>query len=124
MWNAYEHLEKAKVRGAGAQKLLTNIISLIRFALKQTNELVPFDLNVDEKFKAWISRQEDLGREFTPQQIEWLTMIKNHIATSLDISIDVFELMPFYERGGLVKARQLFGDDLEKVLDELNGELI
>lgn len=112
------------MRGAGAQKLLTNIISLIRFALGQTNELIPFDLNVDEKFKAWISRQEDLGREFTPQQIEWLTMIKDHIATSLDMSIDVFELMPFYERGGLVKARQLFGDDLEKVLDELNGELI
>ncbi len=33
VWKAYEHLERAKVRGAGPQKLLTNIVSLVRFAV-------------------------------------------------------------------------------------------
>ena len=32
VWQAYEQLERSKVKGAGPQKLLTNIISLVRFA--------------------------------------------------------------------------------------------
>ena len=31
-------------------------------------------------------------------------MIKNHIATSLSIGIDDFELSPFYEKGGGAKG--------------------
>jgi type I restriction enzyme R subunit len=32
IWSAYEQLEKSKVKHAGPQKLLTNMVSLIRFA--------------------------------------------------------------------------------------------
>jgi type I restriction enzyme R subunit len=98
--------------------LLTDIISLIRYALGQTTELV------NERFKRWISKQEDLGREFTPQQMEWLTMIKDHIATSLSVSTDDFEYVPFADKGGAVKAYQLFGDELNKILNELAEQLV
>jgi type I restriction enzyme R subunit len=124
LWHAYEQLEKSKVRGAGPQKLLTNIISLIRFALGQSELLIPFDETVDDKFTRWISRQEDLGREFTPAQMEWLIMIKNHIATSLSASAGDFDLVPFHDKGGAVKAYQLFGDGLEPILNELNEQLV
>ncbi|MBI5057804.1 MAG: hypothetical protein HZB61_14425 [Nitrospirae bacterium] len=40
-WSAYAALEKSKVRGASAQKMLTDLVSLIRFALHQENELEP-----------------------------------------------------------------------------------
>ena len=50
-------------------------------------------------------------------------MIKNHIATSLSIDMDDFELSPFYEKGGQVKVFQLFGSDLNNILDELNEVL-
>jgi type I restriction enzyme R subunit len=33
LWQAFEQLEKSKVRRAGPQKLLTDIISLVRFAM-------------------------------------------------------------------------------------------
>lgn len=36
---------------------------------------------------------------------------------------DDFETTPFHERGGLVKAHKVFGDQLDKVLDELNRVL-
>ena len=39
-------------------------------------------------------------------------MIKNHIASSLSIDMDDFEYTPFAEKGGPVKAYQLFGDAL------------
>jgi len=42
LWNAYAMLERDKVRGASAVRQLTDIVSLIRFALQQEDELVPF----------------------------------------------------------------------------------
>ena len=35
-----------------------------------------------------------------------------------------FAETPFFDRGGLVKARQVFGGDLNSVLDELTGVLV
>lgn len=52
-----------------------------------------------------------------------ITMMMNHIATSVAIQPDDFETTPFYERGGLVKAHQVFGEKLDEVLDELNKVL-
>ena len=50
-------------------------------------------------------------------------MIKDHIATSLSIGNEDFEHSPFYEKGGIVKAYQLFGNELNNILDELNEVL-
>jgi type I restriction enzyme R subunit len=60
---------------------------------------------------------------FTQEQLAWLDLIRDHIATSLSIEKDDFNLPPFSQRGGLGKAHQLFGDDLPKLLDELNEVL-
>lgn len=120
IWLAYEQLEKAKVRGAGPQKLLTNIVSLVRFAIGSANMLEPFEAEVDRKFKNWLSSQERDGKHFTSEQKEWLNMIKDHITTSLTINIDTFELSPFNQKGGAVKAYQLFGQQLNNMLEELN----
>ena len=45
-------------------------------------------------------------------------------ATSLGIKPDVLDLSPFNQRGGLGKAHQLFGEQLPKLLDELNEVLV
>ncbi|MEO0123726.1 MAG: type I restriction-modification enzyme R subunit C-terminal domain-containing protein [candidate division WOR-3 bacterium] len=124
LWLAYEQLEKSRVRGAGPQKLLTNIISLIRFAIGESNYLEPFTETVEQRFRTWLNEQEKLGRKFTPEQLDWLTMIKNHIATSLAITIDDFELAPFFEKGGPIKANQVFGKELNTILSELNEVLV
>lgn len=124
LWNAYEQLSKSKVKRVGPNKLLTDIISLIRFATGQEKKLEPFSESVDEKFKQWLEKQERLGKKFTKEQLEWLSMIKNHIATSLMVEIDDFELSPFYEKGGAVKVYQLFGKDLNTILNDINEVLI
>ncbi len=102
VWRAYEYLEKSKVKGAGPQKLLTNIISLVRYAMGENQLLQPFRETVDERFAAWLAVQERTGQKFTPEQVEWLEMLKEHIATSLRIDMNVLELAPFlhWERRG------------------------
>lgn len=123
VWQAYEQLEKSKVMGAGPQRLLTNIISLIRFAIGKSNILEPFSDIVDRRFGDWLKQQEKLGKKFTAEQMEWLIMIKDHIATSLSIEMNDFELAPFYEKGGAVKLYQVFGKELDSILEELNEVL-
>jgi len=57
---------------------------------------------------------------FSPEQIIWLRLIRDHIATSLSIDPEDLELSPFNQRGGLGKAHQLFGEKLPGLLEELN----
>ncbi|MBK8945452.1 MAG: DEAD/DEAH box helicase family protein [Ignavibacteriae bacterium] len=123
VWKAYEQLDKSKVKGTPLT-ILTNIISLLRFTIGEAEELIPFNNIVEQKFANWISEQEQKGRIFSIDQIEWLTMIKNHIATSLEISKEDFDSVPFYEKGGLMKVYNLFGEELNTLLEELNNRLV
>jgi len=124
VWIAYQQLEKSKVKGAGPQKLLTNIVSLVRFAIGAVDVLQPFSETVNQRFNGWLAEQEKQGRSFTPEQLEWLNMIKEHIATSLTIGIEDFENVPFNQKGGAVKANKLFGQELSKIIEELNTVLV
>ncbi|MCP3873128.1 MAG: hypothetical protein GY699_08240, partial [Desulfobacteraceae bacterium] len=90
------------------------------FALDQDNELVPFPEKVDANFKAWLAQQQ---KEFTKEKLHWLEMIKDHIAGNLSIETDDFEYTPFSQQGGLGKVHQLFGDELNDILNELNRAL-
>jgi type I restriction enzyme, R subunit len=63
------------------------------------------------------------GTAFTSEQVAWLHLIRDHIATSLSIEPDDFEYAPFSQHGGLGRAHQLFGDGLNGLLNELNEKL-
>lgn len=122
LWRAYETLDQSKVRGSG-QRILTDLVSLVRYALHQDPELVPFPAHVETRFAAWLAHQESLGRRFTPDQRGWLDEIKNHVATSLRINPDDFDYAPFAQHGGLGKVYEVFGQELYPLLDELNEVL-
>jgi type I restriction enzyme, R subunit len=134
------------VKGATQRRLLTDLVSLVRFAMQQTNELVPYPERVQANFKAWLAQHqsaqpavrlepveghtatttvhaEPVEAPFTQEQIYWLEMIRDHIAANLGIEIDDFEYAPFNAQGGLGKVHQLFGAELPRVIEELNREL-
>ncbi len=124
LWQAYATLRKDKVKGAKQRRLLTDLVSLVRFAMQQTNELVPYPERVQANFKAWLAQHQQTDTNpFTPEQQHWLEMIRDHIAANLGIEIDDFEYALFNAQGGLGKVHQLFGAELPKVIEELNREL-
>ena len=110
LWAAYEALDKPKVRGSGP-RVLADIVQVVRFALKQDEQLVSFPERVDERFAGWMLQQKQAGREFTPEQTQWLERIRDHIAASLAISADDFQYTPFSQHGGLGKAFEVFGSE-------------
>jgi len=85
---------------------------------------VPFDEKIKERFERWLSEQESSGRKFTQEQKEWLVMIKDQISASMVAKLDDMDYSPFVQKGGRMKLYNLFGDDYEKILDELHEVLI
>ncbi|HYP66892.1 MAG TPA: type I restriction-modification enzyme R subunit C-terminal domain-containing protein, partial [Thiobacillaceae bacterium] len=156
LWQAYAALEASKVKGASGRRILTDLVSLVRFAIHQDNELVPFPERVNANFRAWLATQQPSlpspaggrgaggegaltpldkggpggisgskseGTRFTPEQLKWLYMIRDHIAANLGIEPDDFEYAPFAQEGGLGKVYQLFGDELNTLIEQLNESL-
>ena len=117
LWLAYERRASENVHGGTTQQ--TDLISLVRFAMGYNLFLEPFSTIVQRNFEEWLE-----GEDFTPEQLEWLEMIRDHITTSIEIRIIDFEYTPFAERGGVAKADQLFGDDLEDMLTNLTEKLV
>ena len=120
LWQAYERLDRSKVKGSGPDKLLTDIISLVRFAIGEVATLEPYKETVDRRFQEWLADQSE---SFSQEQSAWLEMIKDHIATSLRIEMDDFENIPFQAKGGAIKVYELFGDALDTILETLNEQL-
>ena len=138
LWQAYAALDKSKVKGASNRRILTDLVSLVRYAMHQENELVPYPERVAVNFKAWMAQQEIFpsslagykgggegatrGR-FTDEQRWWLEKMAEHIASNLGIEGDDFGYAPFVQRGGLGKVHQLFGAELPTVISSLNDAL-
>ena len=119
LWGAYEQLDRDRVRGSG-QRVLTDIVSLVRYAVGADDELAPFAEQVEQRFHGWLATQEIAGRTFTDEQRQWLEDIKDHIAGSVSIDTADLQLSPFAQRGGIGRAGALFGDGLALLLEELN----
>ena len=119
LWDAYRQLDQSKVRGS-SQRVLADIVSLVRYAVGTDNELSPFAEQVEERFQGWLATQEVAGRDFSDEQRQWLEDIKDHIAGSVSIEPADLQYAPFAQRGGIGRAHVLFGDELAPLLEEMN----
>ncbi len=128
LWHAYELVPpsassvKSVVKRNPACRF-ADLVSLVRFSLEQQPILKPFAESVHERFNEWLMDKAKAGVTFNVEQLTWLNLIRDHIATSLSIEPGDLELSPFNQRGGLGKAHQLFGAELSDLLNELNDVL-
>lgn len=122
IWDAYKSL--GKTQSDAPKDELTALVSLIRAVCGIDSELKAYDKTVDDNFKQWIFAQNaGQHNRFTPEQMDWLRMIKDHIVNSYHLEIDDLDYNPFDVHGGRGKMYQLFGDDMQKIINELNEAL-
>ena len=125
LWSAYARVQARQVKGANSKRQLTDLVSLVRFALGLDTELKPFADDVDKRFQAWIFRHNaQRGTAFTPEQTEWLRLMKDHLASSCSITREDFDYAELADKGGLQKAWGLFGEELDGLIQEMNEELV
>lgn len=123
LWDCYAIKQPEKVkRGTMAQ--LTDLVSIIRFEIGAAGELAPFAERVSYNFQQWVFRRNAGAVHFTDEQMEWLRLIKDHIAASLSVEPDDLDLSPFDRMGGLGRFYDVFGEEYEKILMEMNVELV
>ncbi|WP_456441663.1 type I restriction endonuclease subunit R [Caldithrix abyssi] len=122
VWQAYEQLEK--VNGHSPKKELIALVSLIRRVTGIDRVLTPYDKTVDQNFKRWIfDRHAGAAPKFNEEQMQWLRMIKDHIAASIHFEKEDLNYAPFDARGGIGKMYELFGDEMDAIIEELNEAL-
>ena len=125
LWSAYARVQESKVRGNGVRRQLTDLVSLVRFALGMDEELRPFADSVDKRFADWVFRHNARrATAFTSEQMEWLRLVKDHIASSCRIERDDFDYAQLADKGGLQKAWNVFDGQLDELLAEMNEELV
>lgn len=122
LWRAYgvKFGERVKKR---VEDKLADIISLVRFELGQTSELNLFSAEVALNFQKWVFSKQAGPLKFTKEQMDWLYMIRDHIATSVYIDKGDLEYVPFDAKGGLARFYELFGTDYLNLLNEINYAL-
>lgn len=125
LWSAYARVQAGQVKGTDSKRQLTDLVSLVRFAVGLETELKPFSEQVDKRFQEWIFRHNaQRATAFTPEQTEWLRLMKEHIASSCSITRDDFDYAELAGKGGLQKVWAVFGNQLDGLMDEMNEELV
>ena len=127
IWQAYEHLDNTRHSRDGGSPVseLTALVALIRRVCGLDQVITPFGTTVRKNFQDWIMKYHAGGSDkFNEQQMAWLHLIRDHIASSFHFERDDLEMTPFDAKGGLMGMYQLFGDRMDWVMDELNRELV
>lgn len=123
LWDCYAIKKPKKVkRGTVAQ--VTDLISIIRFEMGYSDNLAPFADKVNYNFMQWTFKRNAGHIQFSEEQMDWLRLIKDHIATSLSILPQDLDLTPFDRKGGLLGFYDVFGDNYEQILQEMNVTLV
>ncbi|WP_020413046.1 DEAD/DEAH box helicase family protein [Microbulbifer variabilis] len=123
IWQAYGQLEN--YQGQQPINELTALVALIRRVCGIDGQLSTYYASVRKNFQNWIMKTHAGGGDkFNEEQMQWLQMIRDHIISSFHFERDDLEMAPFDARGGLGKMYQLFGADMDQLINELNEELV
>lgn len=122
VWEAYAQLEE--VKSNSPKNELTALVSLVRRVTGIDESITPYSKTVDQNFQRWVF-QQNAGQhnKFSEAQMDWLRMIKDHIATSFHLDVEDLGFTPFDAQGGVGKMYELFGDQMNEIISELNEEL-
>ncbi len=121
VWEAYARLDSLPDNARPLTEL-TALVALIRRASGLDQTLTPFADTVRRNFRDWILRK-NAGQPLTDAQTQFVQMIRDHITVSFRFERDDLDYAPFDAQGGLGKMYQLFGDNLDALIAELNKDL-
>ena len=122
VWDAYAQLEG--VKSNSPKNELVALVSLIRRVTGIDQQLTPYNNIVDRNFQKWVFGKQAGPVKYNEEQMDWLRMIKDHVATSFHVELEDLDYTPFDAQGGRGKMYQLFGDKMDEIIEELNEVLV
>jgi type I restriction enzyme R subunit len=114
--NDYDEKKLRKAHEKVYRKTLADIISMVKHAARKEEPI----LTAEERVKMAMASIRT-RHKFSEEQLQWLGFIEQHLIDNLSIDEDDLNLQPvFSDRGGLGRAKKLFGQELPKLIEELN----
>ena len=111
-------------KGENPVNELTALVALIRRVSGLDETLTRHSDRIGQNFQTWImNRHAGAGEKFSEEQMDWLRMIRDHLATSFLIERDDLEMAPFNTHGGMGRMYVLFGDLMDEVIADMNEAL-
>lgn len=121
VWEAYARLDQ--IDSPSPRQELVALVSLLRRVCGLDEVLTPYSKTVDKKFQDWTFQKQAGALKFTAEQMDWLRLLKDHVATSFHLATDDLDYTPFDAQGGRGRMFQLFGTDMDAIIGELNEVL-
>jgi len=113
--NGFEAEKLQRAHRAKGFKALADVISIVKHASAAQSPLLTAEERVNRATGRFLARHN-----LTPEQTQWLSLVREHLVKNLSMDEEDFDLTPLLEmRGGQAKARKVFGDIRQLVL-ELN----
>lgn len=108
-----EQLQRAhRARGF---KSLADVISMVKHAAAVKAPLLTAEERVSQAMDRFLA-----DRKLTKEQMQWLSLVREHLVQNLSMDEEDFDLTPLLgRRGGKAKARRVFGE-LEPLVARLN----
>ena len=121
VWDAYRQIEEVNPESPKSE--LIALVSLLRRITGLDTKLTGYDVTIAKNYKEWLFKKQAGSLKFTKEQMAWLEMVKEHIMSSFHIEVDDLDYTPFDAKGGRGKMWQLFGENMNEIIDELNEVL-
>jgi type I restriction enzyme R subunit len=113
--NGFEPEKLQRAHRANGFKALADVISIVKHASATQSPLLTAEERVNRATDKFLT-----AHKLTPEQMQWLSLVREHLVKNLSMDEEDFDLTPLLEmRGGKAKARKVFGE-LTKVVSELN----
>ena len=123
VWQAYQLLEEGASENPVSE--LAALVGLIRRVSGVDERLMGYETVVRRNFQSWVMQTHAGGEaKFDENQMAWLRMIRDHVMGSFHFERDDLEMSPFDGRGGLGRMYELFGDEMDGLIEELNEALV
>jgi type I restriction enzyme R subunit len=117
--NGFEPDKLQRAHRARGFKALADVISIVKHAATEQAPLLTAEERVNRAMDKFLS-----AHKLTPEQMQWLSLVREHLVKNLSMDEEDFDLTPLLEmRGGRAKAKKVFGD-FSQVVSELNEAVV
>ncbi len=114
--NGFEPDKLQRAHRAKGFKALADVISIVKHASVVQSPLLTAEERVNRAVDSFFA-----VHKLTPEQMQWLSLIREHLVKNLSMDEEDFDLTPLLNmRGGRLKARLVFQNNLQTVIAELN----
>ena len=113
--NQFDERKLQEAHKIASHKALADVISIVKHAATAQAPVLTAEERVNRAMEALAAKHK-----FTTEQMQWLSLVREQLIKNLTIDEDDFDNTPLLQgRGGMAKAKQVFGE-LKLLVAQLN----